>query len=36
VLIDGVDLLGDLALLEEDGSLVLLGGEDDALLGDNS
>lgn len=35
MLINGVDLLGDLALLEEDGGLVLLGGKDDSFLGDN-
>ena len=36
MLVDGVDLLGDLALLEEEGGLVLFGGEDNPLLGDDA
>ena len=36
VLVDGVDLFGDLTLLEEEGGLVLFGGEDDPLLGDDA
>ena len=36
MLVDGVDLFGDLALLEEEGGLVLFGGEDDSLLGDDA
>jgi hypothetical protein len=33
VLIDGVDFLGDFALLEEEGSFMFLGDEDDTLCG---
>lgn len=36
VLVDRVDLLGDLALLEQEGGLVLLGGKDHALAGDDA
>ena len=36
MLIEGVDLLGDLAFLEEEGGLVLFGDEDDSLAGDDA
>ena len=36
MLVDGVDLFGDLTLLEEEGGLVLFSGEDDPLLGDDA
>ena len=36
MLVDGVDLFGDLALLEEEGGLVFFGGEDNPLLGDDA
>lgn len=35
MLINSVDLLRDLAFLEQDGGLVFFGGKDDALLGDH-
>ena len=36
VLVDGVDLLADLALLQQEGGLVLLSGQYHALLGDDA
>jgi hypothetical protein len=36
MLVDGVDLFGDLALLEEERGLVFFCGQDDALFGDDS
>lgn len=36
MLVDGIDLFGDLALLKQEGSFMLFSGEDNSLFGDNT